>query len=320
MTNSPDVAVIIVNWNTRELLRDCLRSIRADAGPVQCHVIVVDNASTDGSAEMVARDFPDVQLIASTENRGYAAAINRGLARAQGRYCLVLNSDIIVCEGAIHKTVAWADEHPDVGVLGCQVRVDRSEVQMTCFRFPSVLGVLLQELGLAKTFKHNRFFGRDWMLWWSRDSTRAVDVVSGMFLLVRQTALQQVGPMDESYFLFFEETDWCYRFARAGWKRVFWPGAWVIHRHGGGLSQKRAGARILVQYQKSALIFFKKHRSLAAYALVRGMLGVRCLVRGVTWSLRRLGRVIAGRDSEQEKQQALAFWACFRFCLTGREA
>jgi len=167
--NSPDVSIVIVNWNTREILRDCLRSVYENAGPVDLHVIVVDNASTDGSVEMVKSEFEKVQLIANSENRGFAAANNQGMAVATGRYVLLLNSDTVVLDGAIAKTVAFADVHPEAAVVGCRVLNPDRSLQRTCFMYPSVLNLLLAATYLNKLFPRSRFFGRERMTWWDRD-------------------------------------------------------------------------------------------------------------------------------------------------------
>lgn len=314
-----DVSVVIVNWNNRELLRDCLVSIERDAGKVSYEIIVVDNASADDSGAMVRSEFPQVRLISEPTNRGYAGAVNDGIRLSRGRYVLVLNNDIVIGDAAIEKTVGFADRRPEAAVVGCQVRESTRKVQMTCFRFPSVLNLCLDALGLGRIFPNNRFFGREHILWWGRDSERQVDVVSGMFMLVRHEAIEQVGAMDESYFLYFEDSDWCYRFWRAGWKMVFWPGAWIIHREGGGHSATKNAANMLVQFQKSQLLFFKKHRGPAGCLAGRVLLGtgngLRCLVWAVRAGLKRL----SGQDSSRERAEKEKRWAILKYCLLGTE-
>lgn len=314
-----DVSVIIVNWNTKKLLQDCLTSIYKEAGKVHYEVIVVDNASSDGSAEMVRSEFPAAKLIVEQTNRGYAAGVNDGIRIAQGKYVLVLNSDTLICDTAIEKTIGYADKHEEAAVIGCQVRESRDKVQMTCFRFPSLLNLFLRTSGLARFFKYNRFFGRGDMRWWQRDSEREVDVVSGMFMLVRREAIRQVGLMDEEYFLYCEETDWCYRFAKAGWKRLFWPGARIIHVNGGDHSTNQAALKMFIQRQKSQLIFFRKNHGLYSYWLARLLLTLifaqRVCLKSFILSYKRLLRRSTHGDVVERKK----FWLAFKFCLSGRE-
>lgn len=201
MDSQLDVSVIIVNWNTCDLLRGCIESVYEQTSGVTFEVVVVDNASTDGSVDMVRDLFPKVRLITNNTNKGYAAGVNQGIGLAQGRYFLVLNSDTIICDAAIEKTVAYGNEHPEAAVVGCQVWKNLKEIQPTCFRFPSVLNLFLCTFGLSIIFKKNRFFGRERMLWWPRDRERQVDVVSGMFMLVRRKAVDEVGLIDEAFFL-----------------------------------------------------------------------------------------------------------------------
>jgi GT2 family glycosyltransferase len=172
-----DVSIIIVNWNTKDILRNCLKSVYEQAGAVEFEIIVVDNASSDGSPEMMRSDFPQVTLIANDSNRGYAAAMNQGMKVACGRYYLLLNSDIIICDGAIEKTVCYADGRQDAAVVGCQAREDGDKIHETCRQFPSLLNLLFDVSGLNRVFEKNRLFGRELMLWWPRDSEREVDVV-----------------------------------------------------------------------------------------------------------------------------------------------
>lgn len=314
-----DVSIIIVNWNTDLLLRDCLASVYEEAGSVYYEVIVVDNASLDGSVEIVRTEFPHAKLIAEKTNRGYAAAINDGLRIAEGKYVLVLNSDVLVCDSAIEKTVRYADRHPEAAVIGCQVRENRDKVQMTCFRFPSLLNLFLRTSGLARIFKYNRFFGRGDMFWWQRDSEREVDVVSGMFMLVRSEAICEVGLMDEDYFLYCEETDWCYRFAKAGWKRLFWPGARIIHVNGGDHSTNQAALKMFIQLQRSQLIFFRKNHGLYSYWLARLLLTLifaqRVCLKSFILSYKRLLR----RNTHGDVVERKKFWLAFKFCLSGSE-
>jgi GT2 family glycosyltransferase len=254
---SVDVSVIIVSWNTRGLLEDCLRSVYEETRSIECEVIVVDNGSSDGSVEMVRRRFPQATLVANRINRGFAAANNQGMAAAVGRYFLLLNSDTKILDRAIEKTVAFADLHPDAAVTGCRVLNPDRSLQPTCFMFPSLLNWLLLSSYLPRVFPRNRFFGREQMTWWQRNDAREVDVVTGCFMLVRRDAIAQVGTMDERFFMYAEETDWCYRMSRAGWKRRFMPEAEIIHV--GGASAAKWGARRARMTNASFVRYVFKH-------------------------------------------------------------
>ena len=260
-----DVSIVIVNWNTRHVLHDCLKSIYDQCGEIDFEVIVIDNASVDGSAEMVKKDFPQVTLIENSQNCGFAAANNQGIDISKGRYVLLLNSDTVVLDNAIAKTVAFADSHLEAAVVGGRVLNPDRTLQPTCFMFPSILNMLLSSTYLYKLFPKSRFFGRERMTWWSRNDIREVDVVTGCFMLVRREAIEQVGLLDERFFIYGEETDWCCRFKNAGWKVMFTPCTNIIHL-GGQSTQKKATAMV-VQLRKSILQFMKKYHSPFIYRI-----------------------------------------------------
>lgn len=281
-----DISIIIANWNTCEILRNCLASIYASTRDLECEVIVIDNASSDSSVDMVKSEYPQVGIIANSENRGFAAANNQGMAIAKGRYVLLLNSDTIVLDGAIDKVVAFAEGHPKAGITGCRVLNEDKTLQLSCFMFPSILNMTLWITYLFKLFPRSRFFGRERMTWWSRDDVREVDVVTGCFMLVRCEALVQVGSMDERFFMYFEETDWCYRFKQAGWKTMFTPCGEIIHL--GGFSSKQIKSRMVKQWHRSMLLFYKKHKSLVAYVSAWVLITLFFLTRVPYWWLKRI--------------------------------
>lgn len=279
-----DVSTVIVNWNTCDILRNCLASLYAKTRDVEFEVIVIDNASSDGSVDMVKSEFPQAELIANTENRGFAAANNQGIAVAQGRYVLLLNSDTVVLDGAIDKVVAFADTYPKAGITGCRVLNEDKTLQLSCFMFPSVLNMFLLTTYLHKLFPKSKLFGRSRMTWWDGSDIREVDVVTGCFMLVRQEAIKQVGMMDEGFFMYWEETDWCYRFKRAGWKIMFTPCGEIIHL--GGVSSKQVKPKMVRQWRKSMLLFFKKHKSPLAYVSAWILIALFFLTRVPYWCLR----------------------------------
>ena len=302
MISKVDVSVIIVNWNTREILRDCLASVYEQAGDVDYEVIVVDNASTDGSVEMVKSSFPQVALIENDENRGFAAANNQGIGISKGRYVLLLNSDTIVLGGAIARTVEFADAHPRVGVTGCRVLNRDKTLQPTCFMFPSVLNMFLACTYLYKLSPKSRFFGREHMTWWDRNDVREVDVVTGCFMLVRREAIEQVGVMDEQFFMYAEETDWCYRFRKSGWQVMFTPTAEIIHL--GGQSTAKRPVAMTIQVRMSVLKFIKKHFGWVAQLVARVLTAFFFAVRLPVW----FGRMFLShhRSEAAIKMQAYA--------------
>jgi len=280
------VSVIVVSWNTRDILRDCLASVYAQTRHVSTEVIVVDNASTDGSPQMVERDFPQVRLIENADNRGFAAANNQGMGVATGRYILLLNSDTIVLDDAIDKTVTFADQHPRAAVVGCRVLNRDRTLQPTCFMYPSVLNMLLFATCLNKLFPGSRFFGREQMTWWKRDDEREVEVVTGCFMLARRAAIDQVGLMDESFFMYGEETDWCFRFAQAGWKVLFTPQAEIIHL--GGASSSRAANEMTLQLKAGVLQFICKHDTRVRYVGSCVLMGAFLALRIPFWAAKSI--------------------------------
>lgn len=285
-----DVSILIVNWNTREMTCDCLRSIYEQTREIRFEVILVDNASSDGSAEAIGRRYPQVTLIANHENRGFAAANNQAMAVATGRYVLLLNPDTIVLDGAIQKAVRFADDHPEAAVVGCQIWKNENEIQRTCFPFPTVGHLVLQTTGLRRLLARLHLERRGSMEAWGRDTQRDVEVVSGVFMLVRREALEQVGGMDEDYFIYAEETDWCWRFYRAGWRLIFTPTARIIHRDGGSKSTEQVSVRMFVQMQKSLLIFYRKCRGPLAWAAAKAVYIVSMTGQWIVYSLLSLFR------------------------------
>ncbi|MCH8822882.1 MAG: glycosyltransferase family 2 protein [Planctomycetes bacterium] len=260
-----DVSIVIVNWNARDYLRNCLNSILAECIDISYEIIVVDNASNDNSCEMLDAEFPSVQVIANSTNNGFAGANNQGIRIAKGRYVLLLNPDTIVLDKAIDKCIVFADERPEIGIVGCQVLDDEVSISNTCFLFPSPITILLTQLGFTRKFAKSRWLGCSEMGWWDRKDEREVEVVTGMFMLTRKSAIEKVGLMDEDYFIYAEEADWCYRFWKAGYKCVFTPTSRIIHIEGGGKSTAQIPERMFVQKQKSLLLFQKKNRGLLAW-------------------------------------------------------
>jgi GT2 family glycosyltransferase len=252
-----DVSIVIVNWNTKDLLRQCIRSVYAESPSIRCEVIVVDNGSTDGSIEMVRQEFILVNLLVQSDNLGFAAANNIGIAAATGRYVLLLNSDTVVLDRAIEKTIDYADAHPGVAVIGCRALNPDYSLQNTCFMFPSILNLVLFSAYLYRLFPKSRFFGRELMTWWLRDDPREVEVVTGCYMLVRKEAIDDVGLMDERFFMYYEETDWCLRFRAKGWKNQFTPDAEIIHI--GGASTAKIGPQRARLKNRSFVRYVFKH-------------------------------------------------------------
>lgn len=282
---SCDLSILIINWNTLEMLRDVLRSTFDNLDALDAEVIVVDNASSDGSADMVAAEFPQAVLVRNTENTGFAAANNQAMDLARGRYFLLLNSDTIVHGDVLARSLAYMEDHADVGAMGCRVLNTDGSVQYTCSSFPGILNLLLLTSGLWK-LPGPKFFDRYQMTYWKRDDERPVDVVSGCYLLTRRDVVDAVGQLDEAFFFFGEETDWCKRMRDAGWKLMFAPVGEITH-HGGG-SVRKLNHKRDVMLTEATVRLHRKHNGWPGAAAAWTILAGFNFSRAVYWSARSL--------------------------------
>ncbi len=257
-----DLSIVIVSWNTRDVLLSAVESILREVKGVSYEVLVADNDSKDGSADAVEAEFPEVEVIRIPRNLGFAGGNNVALRRAQGRYVALLNSDTITHAGAFERMVRYMDEHPEVGGCGPQL-LNPDGTKQNCFHnFPSLTTELVN-LSLLKIL-----FPRKYP---SKRRTYAepieVDAVLGACMMVRREAIEKVGLMDEGYFLFLEETDWCARIREAGWKIIHVPDARITHLSGES-SKKKAPAQTWIEYYRSLYRFFGKNRGSGQKAIV----------------------------------------------------
>ncbi len=262
-----DLSIVIVNYNTCDLLRDCLRSIYDSHGNLQYEVIVVDNASTDGSAAMVTAEFPQAELIVSHTNGGFAYANNLGLrqagfgakgatSRQAARYALLLNPDTLLPPSALADMIAFMEARPQVGAAGPKlVKLDGS-LDLACRRsFPTPEISFYRMVGLSKLFPHSRRFGRYNMTFADPDSLLEVDSVVGAFMLVRREAIDQVGLLDEAYFMYGEDLDWAYQIKANGWKIYYNPAVTVTHVK---RAASRHSSKAKVEFYRAMDIFYRK--------------------------------------------------------------
>lgn len=261
----PDASVVIVSFNTRDLLRECLQTLDAQADGVRYEAIVVDNASRDQSADMVAREFPAAVLVRSDVNLGFAAANNRGFAVARGEYVVLLNSDAFLHDGALPRAVAHMRAAPEVGLGGARLIGRDGSWQPSARCFPSCLNDALTFTGLSARYPRSRFFGRPDRTWADADQPASVDWVPGAFSIIPRHVLDEVGPFDERFFLYYEEVDLCRRIKASGRVVHYWPDVEVMHLGGessktlAGLALSSAGAQLTLWRMRSELLYYRKH-------------------------------------------------------------
>jgi GT2 family glycosyltransferase len=264
---APSLLILIVSWNTRDLLRDCLRSLQPTTP--EWDVLVVDNASTDDSVAMVRREFPSVRLIENAVNSGYARANNQGLRASTAPYALLLNSDTRATARAIDGLVAFMDAHPEAGAVSPRLLRADGSAQPFAFGGDPTLPYLLRRSAL-------RVMTGRYLHDWATERTQPVDWVSGACLLVRRTAIEQVGLLDEDFFMYFEDNDWCLRLRRAGWKNYYHPAQAIVHLGGQSLARNPQAQSA---YEASLRHFYRKHYGAVAELALRVLLPVYSRVR-----------------------------------------
>lgn len=291
---APDVSVIIVNWNLKQVLRECLESVGRFGGGLTLETIVVDNASSDGSSQMVESEFPGVKLLRNGENLGFSRANNQGMQYASGRYFFLLNNDALLKEGALPLLVSFMDEHADTGICGPRVVNEDGTLQVRSKgRFPSIRTALVHFfLPLAWQGRRGRTLG----IYDDRVGTepRTLDWVSGCALMARRQAVESVGMLDASVFMYCEDVDWCYRMHRSGWKVSYVPAAEVMHY--GGRSMKQHRGMVVAAHAKGLSAFYGKYHGSAATMLFRLVLCLGYAVKMTGWILKALVGSNSGMD------------------------
>jgi hypothetical protein len=284
MSEGIDLSVVIVNWNVKALLAKCLRSLM-DAPGWQLippdgeaaapdgramEIWVVDSASSDGSAEMVRQDFPGAGLIANTENVGFTRGNNQGIARCRGRAILLLNPDTEVLGDALGVMLEYLDAHPDAGVAGPRITTPDGGVQPSRRRFPTYATAFVESTCLQQWFPRHPLLARYYMWDAPDDREQDVDWLEGACLLARTEAVQQVGGLDERFFMYSEELDWCQRIKAAGWRVVYLPQAQILHY--GGKSSDQVAAAKHIHFQRSKIAYYTKYFGRFRGGLLRGFL------------------------------------------------
>jgi len=306
-----DLSIIIVSWNTKEFLLSCVRSVFESGQGISREVIVVDNGSQDGSGHEVKKIFPLISLVENERNLGFAKAVNQGLQMASGRYILLLNPDTQMKDGAIERFVSFMDFHPDTGVAGAQLLNSDGSKQNSIANFPSLATELFNKSLLRRLFPK-------WFPGKERNYSEPVEVnsVIGACMMVRREALDQVGLLDEDYFLFLEETDWCYRMKKAGWKIYHVPQTEVFHFQGKSAETDKKRAR--VEYFRSRYHFFKKNRGGGQWFILLTGLLIRLGCELLAMTVASLVTLFTVKSWRRKLSiYAYLFWWHLRLCPEG---
>jgi GT2 family glycosyltransferase len=265
-----DLSVIILNWNTHDELSNSLRAIFAQPHRRAIEIIVADNASNDGSAQMVVGEFPQTRLLQHPRNLGFGGGNNAAVPATSGRYVLFLNSDTIVTDGALDALVDFADATPDAGIIGPKLLNQDGSLQYSCRHFPNLGTGFFRNTPLGRLFPGNHF-NRDYLMRdFDHNTVRDVDWVSGAAMLIRREALKATGGFDEAFYMYCDDVDLCYRVHKAGWRVVYYPDSVIYHLI--GRSSDRVPTRMTYHFHKSMYRFYRKHYARDTPLLVRPLI------------------------------------------------
>lgn len=267
-----DISVLIASFNTRDVLRECLQSVRRESSLLRTQIIIVDNNSVDGSQKMLEQEFPEVELIRSAVNLGFGGANNLGFQSATGCYLVLLNSDAFLAGGALLRSVQKMDETPRCGLGGGRLVGRDGSWQPSARRFPSLLDDLIVRSGLAARFPQSRFFGRFDRTWANVLEPAEVDWVPGAYSIIRSSILESTGLFDPRFFLYYEEVDLCKRIKQQGYSICYWPDVCITHiggessRHLTSLEMSRSGSQLTLWRMRSTFLYYRKHFGLLTAA------------------------------------------------------
>jgi len=276
-TTRPSVSVVIVVWNAKKYVIECLESLREYCHDFCDDVIIVDNASTDGTPELIAKMFPEFRLIRNLENLGFAKANNIGIAQCSGQYVCLVNSDVKFTSDCFSPMLKFLSENPGVGMVGPKMLGPDGRVFRSTMRFPTVWNQFCRAVGLDVAFKNSRLFGGYLMSDFDHQTTAPVEVLNGWFVLVRRSALDRVGPLDPQFFMYGEDVDWSYRFHQAGETLVLFADAEAIHY--GGASSSNAPLRFYLEQCYANLQYWRKHRGRLAQVAFLASLAIHNTIR-----------------------------------------
>lgn len=305
----PDISVVIVGWNAKHYLDQCLGSLAAAPPRRSMEVLVVDNASSDGTAELIETKFAWVKLISSPENLGFSRGNNLAIRQCQGRYIALVNPDVIVLPNCLDALAEFLDQHPKVGNVGPRVLNPDMTLQISCRHFPTIWNNFCSAAGLSTAFKNSRIFTGERMCYSPHDQTMPVDILVGCFSMIRREAFDAVGLLDENLFMYGDDLDWCRRCWDAGWEVVFYPGAQAIHY--GGKTTASYPVRFAVAQQRSVLQYWSKHHGFWGLLGIRSVILLHHLLR---YSFALASGLVRRKESDVRKQVS---GACLRELLSG---
>lgn len=307
-----DVSIIIVNWNTKDLLVDCINIIKDQIKTIKFEIIVVDNNSTDGSQSEIRKKFKDVLLITNDENLGFSKANNIGLKYTNGKYICLLNSDTAVLDNALDKMYAFMEQNKNTGILGPAILNDDQTVRKTCRTFPNLRTEFNWAFRLDKIFPNKKFSAMDLMTYFPHDKTLSVDVVPGSCMFIRKEVIDSEGMLDERFFFYAEDVDICIRYKKKGWNIIYFPDAKIIHY--GGRSTSKAPLRFAKQLLIANIQYWKKHYGklkLACYFLIKFLhYSIRLVAFILLYTIQR-------NDKKENYEQIIVNKECIKHLMPG---
>lgn len=303
-----DLSIVIVSWNTSALLRECLETVYKYTSGIAYEIFVVDNNSSDDSAEMVRHYFPEVHFIGNRENTGFSRANNQAIRMSSGRYIALLNPDTVLIEDVFTPLINYADQFEKIGAIGPKIlRRDGRTIQYSCARkLPTLYFDFCRLAGISKKFSKTRLFGGEYLSHWDHNSSRNVEGLVGACMVVRKKTIDQVGLMDENQFMYGDEIDWCKRMLDDGWIIRYFAGASIIHY--GGESSRQVKVTTSIEAEKAKMYFYSKHYG-RLYA------GAFCLQVCMFNFSKYMWSVLANRKNSRWKELQTIYKSTFAWSL-----
>jgi GT2 family glycosyltransferase len=305
-----EISIVIVTWNAKKYMRDCLKSLEDQDTGVPTEIIVVDNASTDGTADLIRSEFPNVKLVENEKNLGFARGNNVGLRRSSGKYVFLINPDVIVLPGCLKSLIAQLDQDTSIGLVGPRMLDADRIVRRSTMRFPTPWNTFCRSFALHAIFRGSKTFGGYLMSDFKNDRTLDVDILNGWFWATTREALNRVGGLDEQLFMYGDDLDWSYRFYQAGYRRVYCADAAAVH-YGGGTTAK-SPVYFYIERQRADLQFWIKYHGRLAVTFYILMVLLNEWIRVIGHSIVFVFRKSARSDAAYKVKRS---WACIWWLL-----